>query len=112
MPNLKPDEVLLSNEPFFVDLPDGEYTKGPIFSNNPKFASLQQFISRHDPRHLRVVVQDSCAVGLIQKQDPYLLRLQAQEQEPPVAEGDDAVQTVERPMKKGPGGRMYPVSPN
>lgn len=109
MPNLKPDEVLISNEPFFVDLPDGEYTKGPIFSNNPKFAGLMQFISRHDPRHLRVVVENSCAIGLIQKQDPYLLLLQAKAQEPSVAEDGEPVQTVERPMKKGPGGRMYPV---
>jgi len=105
VPSLKPDEVLITNEPFYVDLPDGEYTKGPIFSNNPKFVGLQQFISRNDPRHLRVVVKDSCAVGLIQKQDPYLLRAQAA----PVAEDDEPVQTAERPMKKGPGGRMYPV---
>lgn len=128
MPNLKPDEMLLECSPCFAELPDGEYGKGIIFSGNAKYEPLKQFISQHNPRHLRVVVADNSVVGLVQKQDPWVIKQQqeaaeaaeraAAEKAKPVAPkvevalddkaGDNApAEPVE--MKKGPGGRLFPV---
>jgi hypothetical protein len=95
--NLKPNESLIPNAPFFADLPDGEYGKGPIFSGNVKYAPLTQFISQHDPNHLRVVVEDSCVVGLVVK---------SSQAPAPVAETAEPAQNDEqKPVKKGPFGR-------
>lgn len=101
--NLKPDEKLLENAPFFADLPNGEYGKGPIFSGNAKYLPLQQFISQRDPTHLRVVVEDSSVIGLVVR----VAVPQAPAVE--VASDEEPAQTTEVQMRKGPGGRMYPV---
>lgn len=119
MPNLKPEEMLLECSPCFAELPDGEYGKGIIFSGNAKYEPLKQFISQHNPRHLRVVVVDNCVIGLVQKEDPIVLAQKAaatkvekrdasevaQNEEP--AQNEPAEPAVQ--MRKGPGGRMFPV---
>lgn len=104
--NLKPDEVLLECTPTFVDLPDGEYGKGLVFSGNAKYDPLHQFISRHDPMQLRVFVEGSCVLGLICKQDPWVLAQQAKatKQEEPVAVQDEPEQNPVK-VRKGPFGR-------
>lgn len=128
MPNLKPDEMLLENAPFFAELPDGEYGKGIIFSGNAKYEPLKQFISQHNPRHLRVVVADNSVVGLVQKQDPWVIKQQqevaeaaeraaAKKVEPVASKVEVALDDVQAhnasepavQFKKGPGGRMFPV---
>ncbi len=114
--NLKPDEILLECTPSFAELPDGEYGKGLVFSGNVKYLPLQQFISQHDPRHLRVVVRDNCVVGLVQKADPWALAQAAKAAElaeakpvkADVAESDEAAQNGPK-MKKGPFGRLVPA---
>lgn len=108
--NIKPDETLLECPPHFAELPDGEYGKGLIFSGNEKYLPLQQFISKHDPRHLRVAVQDNCVVGLVIKADPWVLAqaAKAESSKEEVAESDNAEQNAPK-MKKGPFGRLVPA---
>ncbi len=105
--NLKPDETLLECTQSFAELPDGEYGKGLIFSGNVKYLPLQQFISQHDPRHLRVAVRDNCVVGLVMKADPWVLA-QAKASQAEVAE-DGGVAHNEPKVKKGPFGRPLPT---
>lgn len=123
MPNLAHDEMLLENPPSFAELPDGEYGKGLIFSGNAKYLPLQQFISQHNPRHLRVVVVDNCVIGLVQKEDPQVLKAKAAEvkvsakvEKPESSEVAKLAETEQNEpaepavqMRKGPGGRMFPV---